>query len=428
MIFQRKRLLSPEFLSLHQVSLYIFLLALAVRLALIVLLHPYHDRERFELERTALSLATTGVYGNPYAVPTGPTAHVSPGYTLILAALFRMFGSGTFAEVVKEFLASSVSAAQCALVPMVASSLSLTKRVGLVAGVACAVLPVKPLVQIDGDWEAPYTAFFLLLLIGAVTEQWIGRDTSVWTAIKLGLLWGLAAIFSSVLLPIFFALLIVGAWTFRQTFPRYTLAIVIQVAIVFLCLTPWIIRNATALGSPIATRSNFGIEMNVSNNPIATPDQRVNYNLGVYDRYHPLQNLVEAAKVRDLGEVRYNKLVLNQANRWISSNQKRFRQLCVGRFWAFWLYPDPSKPKALYGYLTALLGVAGLTLLSFKKPQEGALVIAVVLLLYPAPNYLIQVGARQRYPIDSLLTLLSTYTIFWIMQSATGRNEQVKRS
>ena len=52
--------------------------------------HQYRDLERFELERISLSLATTGVFGNPYAVPTGPSAHVSPGYALILAGIFRL--------------------------------------------------------------------------------------------------------------------------------------------------------------------------------------------------------------------------------------------------------------------------------------------------------------------------------------------------
>ncbi|MDQ2776451.1 MAG: hypothetical protein M3Y57_16280, partial [Acidobacteriota bacterium] len=71
-------------------GVWIFLLAFLVRLAFVVAFHPYRDLTRYELERTAISLAHTGVYGNPYAIPTGPTAHVSPGYTLLLAGLFRV--------------------------------------------------------------------------------------------------------------------------------------------------------------------------------------------------------------------------------------------------------------------------------------------------------------------------------------------------
>lgn len=73
--------------------LLVFAVAFVVRIVMIIVFHPYRDLTRYELERTAISLATTGVYGNPYAIPTGPTAHVSPGYTLILAGLFKLFGT-----------------------------------------------------------------------------------------------------------------------------------------------------------------------------------------------------------------------------------------------------------------------------------------------------------------------------------------------
>src|SRR5579863_5121711 len=112
-------------LSSFQAGLLLFVVAMLVRISMIVCVRPYHDLARYELERTAISLAQTGVYGNPYFLPTGPTAHVSPGYTLILASLFRMFGTGTAAEIVKELLSSAVSSLGIALLPAVASALSL---------------------------------------------------------------------------------------------------------------------------------------------------------------------------------------------------------------------------------------------------------------------------------------------------------------
>src|SRR5581483_2549642 len=96
-------------LTPFQLGVLLFTLAFLVRFAVIVYFRPYHDLGRYELERTAIALANTGVYGNPYAVPTGPTAHVSAGYTLILATLFHLFGTGIRAEVIKEILAVSVT-------------------------------------------------------------------------------------------------------------------------------------------------------------------------------------------------------------------------------------------------------------------------------------------------------------------------------
>ena len=81
---------------------------------------------------------------------------------------------------------------------------------------------------------------------------------------------------------------------------------------------------------------------------------------GVYNRYHPLQNADEAAKVRDMGEVAYNKQATAETKAWIQTHRERFIQLCLGRFRCFWLYPDPSRVKALLLGAIILIGFVGL--------------------------------------------------------------------
>lgn len=401
---------------LWRYSVFLFTLAIIARITVILLLRPYHDLARFELERTALSLASSGVYGNPYAISTGPTAHVSPGYTVILASIFRLFGTGIPAEILKELLASLVSSVNCALVLPAAVALALGRRTGIIAGVVCALIPIKPLVQIDGDWEAPYTALFLLLACVTVAHDWTRRNLSRSKAVKNGILWGLALLFSSVLLPIFMVVLIAGFFFFQGKFRDYLAVSGIQFAVVLLCLLPWVVRNEISLGAPIATRSNFGLELHVSNNDQASPDQRVNYIRGVYDRFHPLQNEAEALKVRQMGEVPYNAAVLAQTKSWIKSHFERFLQLCAGRVFCFWFYPDPSRIKTIFGDLTAIFGLIGFWLACKNRIESGVL-MSILLLLYPAPSYLIQVGARQRYPIDWLLTVLSAYVVVRVWES-----------
>ncbi len=402
-------------------SIFVFLLAITVRIACIFFLHPYLDLARFELERTALSLAHTGVYGNPYAIPTGPTAHVSPGYTVMLAALFRLFGDGTSGEIVKELLASVVSAIGCALILPVASAFRLSRAVGLISGIIFALVPLKPLVQIDGDWEAPYTAIFIALLCISTVRQWRTHDLLLSHAAGRGLLWGLALLFSSVLLPILPVLLVAGLYVFRNAgLKRYGVAACLELAIALLCLVPWVVRNEAALRSPVATRSNLGIELRVSNNDEATPDQRVNYNRGVYHRFHPLQNVGEALKVKQLGEIKYNRLAMRDTKAWIAAHPQRFAELTIGRFADFWFYPDPSRVKALLGDLTAILGLTGLVLV-WRHCWQAGLASSLILLFYSAPSYLVHVGARQRYPIDWLLTLLSVYAVSRLWDASGSR-------
>jgi len=135
-----------------------------VRAALVVGMRQYLDLERYELERVALALAAGQGFANPYSLATGPTAHVSPGYPIILSQIYRLFGTGIPAELVKQLLACAVTALQCALIPTVARILGFTTITGLTAGTLSALLPLKFQTETTGDWEANYTALALLLL------------------------------------------------------------------------------------------------------------------------------------------------------------------------------------------------------------------------------------------------------------------------
>jgi hypothetical protein len=409
----------PNCTSLR-LGLFIFLIAFLVRVAFIVLFHPYRDLARYELERTAISLATTGVYGNPYAIPTGPTAHVSPGYTVLLAGLFRVFGTGISAQIIKELLASSLSSLACAVLPAVARVFRIDVRAGVLAGIVSALYPATPLVQIEGSWEAPYTALALIVLSVLTVRLWRSRDLTRGNALLHGIAWGISLLFVSALLPMFIVFVLAGTYFCRAPDARrYMSFAAVEVLVATLFLAPWAIRNQYALGSPIVTRSNFGLELRISNNDLASPDQRVNLIDGLYDKYHPLQNAAEAVKVREMGEVAYNKQAGDEAKQWIRTHPWRFLVLCLGRMRCFWLYQDPtSRMKTIFLNTTVLLGFAGLVS-AFKSDAVTGIVLALVLLIYPLPSYLIHVGLRQEYPIQWLMTLLSAALIVRLIAQRT---------
>ena len=407
----------------------LFAISFLVRLAFIVAFHPYRDLGRYELERTAISLATTGVYGNPYAVPTGPTAHVSPGYTLLLAGLFRMFGMGIPAEIVKELLATTVVSFQYGLLPWVAIILRIDRRAGMLAGLVSALYPATPLVQIDGDWETPYTALALMLITVLSVRLWTRHELTMRNALLHGISWGVSLLFVSALFDIWLVFVIAGIYFCRRAgIRRYLFFASLEVLTVAVCLAPWAIRNFVALGSPILTRSNLGIELRVSNNDFANGDQRMNYLNGVYARYHPLLNREEAMKVRELGEVAYNKQVGDDAKQWIRTHPGRFLHLCLDRARCFWLYHDPtSAMKTLFLNATVLLGFAGFVYVFLEQRVTGA-VVAIILFMYPLPNYLIHVGVRQEYPIEWLMTLLTAVLILQLISGFSRRQARVRTS
>ena len=56
--------------------------------------------------------------------------------------------------------------------------------------------------------------------------------------------------------------------------------------------------------------------------------------------------------------------------------------------------------------LIHLLGLVELVLL-LRSKSITAIVLSLILVLYPIPNYLIHLGPRQSYPVDWILTLLA---------------------
>jgi hypothetical protein len=392
----------------------LFAIGFAVRVALLLATHEYRDLSRFELQRTAYSLATTGVFGNPYAVETGPTAHVSPGYPLILAGIYRVFGAGERGELVKEVLASAVSALGWAMLPAAAAALGMPPTAGLAAGLIGAVLPLKLSVETKGDWEAPYSALAVMWTTCITAGLWRRRTYSAAEALKSGAAWGVSLLFCGALMPELFVFGAVGL--LQGVSWRYLRFAALQMAAAAALLSPWVIRNEMSLGEPIATRSNLGLELRLSNNNLAGPLERDNYVNGVYHRYHPLQSVQQAERVRALGEPAYNREAAREALRWMRAHPNRFAELTAQRVLYFWFQPIPGQTaKAVWLGSMALFGFAGLCLF-LRQNVWAALPLGLYMLILPLPSYLIHVGLRHRSPLDWMLVLLTVYAVIWIMR------------
>jgi hypothetical protein len=60
--------------------------------------------------------------------------------------------------------------------------------------------------------------------------------------------------------------------------------------------------------------------------------------------------------------------------------------------------------------LTRVFGAFGLVYL-FRRDAIAGTTFALVLLVFPLPNYLIQVALRYSYPVDGILLLLSAVAL-----------------
>ena len=174
----------------------------------------------------------------------------------------------------------------------------------------------------------------------------------------------------------------------------------IAVAAAALCLMPWVIRNYTIWGVFI-TRTNFGLTIFNSNNDCASPSLYEEAVSGCIQRTFPVDSASEAALIRDLGEVRYDRLRTADTMRWIATHPQRFARLTAARAVDFW-FPRSSAagplPLATPSGRSRCYVIPGIVL-TVRHRRAIAPLILSVWLLYPLMYYVVVSCDRYRYPI-----------------------------
>jgi hypothetical protein len=123
-----------------------------------------------------------------------------------------------------------------------------------------------------------------------------------------------------------------------------------------------------------------------------------------------LQSVQEGEKVRELGEVEYNSQAMRAATAWITAHPGAFITLTAKRIFYFWFQPIPGQRiKSVWLGITSIFCFAGLYTV-WRQDPVLALLLGLMLLVLPLPNYLVHVGLRHRYPLDWLCNLL---TVWW---------------
>jgi hypothetical protein len=180
---------------------------------------------------------------------------------------------------------------------------------------------------------------------------------------------------------------------------RYWIFVAANVAVVTLSLAPWTIRNLHALGSPIWSRSNLGLELNLSNNDGASAVWQDNWDSGQFARMHPFMNSAQSRRLREAGEVAYNREQLLAARQWITSHPARFAWLTVQRVYYFWIPAMRRSGQTIALAVVTLLGFLGFSNYA-RRGGCGWQYFLLVWLFFPLSAYLFQQSGRMRYPIE----------------------------
>ncbi len=381
----------------------IFGIGFAVRMSLILGTLRGARYGGAETYNIALSLARNGTYADAYGHGVGPTAHIAPLLPIILAIIIRVAGVGLIGYVMQTTLAAIVTAAAFGLLPALAVTCRLGILPGVAAGLIGAIAPVNYWPQLSGIWDAPYTMLGLVGLCVLFSGYWIEGIFPIRGAILLGLISGILCLLNPTILQVLVGWFIFGALRFktnRLEFFRF-MAIIGLLTVLLLC--PWAFRNFRTLGQVVWTRSDFGLELQVSNNDHATPD--LERNVRSPDFSHPYTQPRERQQVRQLGELAYQQTKRKQALTWISSHRAKFIQLTVFRVMLFWFPAMQRWWQSFAEAIMTVLAVAGIMDLLHKKHPCSAMLLAI-LVFYPMVYTLIQVSPRYRLPLEPILILL----------------------
>ena len=370
-----------------------------------MLAHVGHIERRgaAEVDNIALALLHKHQFADPYAVPTGPTAHTTPFYPVLVAGVYGIFGAGYAGFMVRALLVIGAYSLLYALYVWLAPAFGFPESAGLIAGFFSALLPVKRSAEVFLGWEEPYAAMALAAILLLTLKHWRAPARKVSLALVIGACWGIAFYVSFSLAAVLAGVVLLDVGTrFSSALIRDNICILLMAAIV---VSPWILRNRVELHGWTLMRTAFGQNLWCANNDHTHPSAELINADPIARNMYPYTSVNEAMKVRQMGELPYDRYDLHLALDWIRAHPTKFVNLTVRRFLYFWGGPLEHPYETIVTTLYTLVGLFGLFLM---KRSVGVLqwqLWLVTFLCFPVMYYLVQYVNRYRTPIDWMVAL-----------------------
>src|SRR6202140_3585897 len=406
--------LVSAWLDIRTSTFWMVAIALFLRVAWILIGHTYKFNSAennfsfgWETGRIGAAIASGHGFSNPFGGQTGFTAWESPVYPYLTAGVFHVFGIYSRASAFVLLAINSLfSALTCIPIFLIARRI-FSEKVAVGAAWTWALLPYVMYWCTRWVWETSFSAFLLAVIfwLTLTMQEREGLKPWVW----FGLLWGLAAVDSTVLLS-FLPVSVLWAWYHRAQRRKPSLAGVALASVIFIaCISPWIARNYQTFGKFIFIRDNFGAELRLGNGKGAD---------GTWMQYlHPTQDVYAMRQYTTMGEIAYVAMRKRQAVDYIKADYGRFAVLCIKRFVYFWAGPPRlakiwwlAQTKNSLFLASSVLMFWGLAR-ALRRRKPGAWLLFWLILLYPAIYYVVYPGQRYRHPIEPEITILGVYLL-----------------
>ena len=384
----------------------------------------------FESGNIAASIAKGNGFSSPFRVDTGPTAWMAPVYPLLLAGVFRIFGTYTFNAYVAAASLNILFSTITSIPIFFAGKRVAGLGVGAGAAWLWAVFPNAIQIPAESMWDACLAALLGATILWATLALAESQRLRDWCA--YGLLWGLALMTNPTLASVLPFLIAWMAWrAYKQQKSASVRTIlagpILALAIAALCCLPWTIRNYKVFHHFVPLRSILGLQLAMGNNANAK-----DFWLG---EGHPIHDAAEREKYIEMGEIAYMQEKQHEAVGYIASHPRREIHLIWVRFVSLWAggatHPvrDFLLVHSLYFRGVLLINIfaavgafAGIVAL-FWRGNPYAFPLAVFPLIFPWAYYLTLSLPRYRLPIDPAVMLLTAFAIAslpsWKQRAAT---------
>jgi len=395
-----------------------------------------------ETGNVAYSLAQGKGFSALFRMDTGPTAWLTPVYPLLIAGIFKIFGSFTvrafFAAVFLNILFSSA-----ACVPIFVAG----KRVGGL-GVASlgtwlwALFPNAIIVPFAWIWDTSLSALLAATILWATVALAESERVRDWCG--YGVLWGFALMTNpalAALLPFLLGWLAChdrlayrGRLTDRGLGERGLRwkRVALAAGVVILCCVPWTIRNYAAFHRFVPLRSNLPFELWIGNNEIFDEHARNGRRL--------ITRMEETRRYAQLGETTFMQEKWQLATSFMRSHPGLELRLAGRKFATFWTgidsplknfrEPDSNLVRVilLCSSLTGIGALFGIVAL-WRRRSSATLPMAVFPVIYPCLYYVTHADLRLRHPVDPVLCLLTAIaaTSAWELARAKGHTEAAEQ-
>jgi 4-amino-4-deoxy-L-arabinose transferase-like glycosyltransferase len=400
--------LSKKYASRYLVLIIVFL-SLALRFGASLFLVGLDDSPQGDglvFTRIAWNLVSGSGYSANGEVPT---AWRPPGYPILLAGLFSIFGQSWVAARIVNLLISSLTVGMIYLI----SCELFNKNIGLVAALISAFYPpfIRYSVQIVSD-----TLFVLMMcLVLFIFNRIYDRPNSLGTRLICGVLLGVATLIRAELL-LFIPCLFIWAFLAYRRFHTALRTVVIILLPVLLLVLPWIIRNYIVFDE-LVMATNLGHVMWGVHNPDTFTDENL---MGGW--YPPDPHIRNAGEVpydsrnpayRYLPELEWNQRQIQLALVSIKQNVQRLPRMGIYKLHRLIFTPGSIRNLARAPVLYCFC--FGLVLL-LSSGDKRFLILYMFILYAVGSTLVFYMNERLRMVIDPTFIMIASY----------GLSEQIK--